>query len=567
MAAGDPPGHAGWPSRLAWLPIPVLLVVLAGLWVADLRTSYESPALLLLLNVVFTGLASLSICSLTARSFLRTGQPGLLMFSSGTLLWGTTALAAAWLAGPGMNDTVTVHNVGVFGTAACHLAGLLWRGRVARPGRWLALAYLAVLAATGLLVGAVVTGALPPFFVVGQGGTPLRQAVLLAAVGMFAWVAWQLLAAARRRPRSTYSWYGLGLALVATGLAGLTLQTVAGGVLGWTSRLAQYLGSAYLVVAAWLAARGAGAWTLSLTAVHEAVERYWRPEVAGLPRALRWVPGYLLAAVAVAAAFLLRLGLDRWVGEGIPPYLAFFPAVMAVALLAGFGPGLAATLLTAGTVWAWVLPVHGAHTPAERAGLVLFVAAGLAMVAVASVYRRYRDLAAAYQRDTALHESRARLAAFAEATFEGIVESEEGIILDCNEQLGRMLGYEPAELLGRAIGDLVAPEDRERVLENTRARRESMVEHGVVRRDGTRLMVEAHGRPMSPRGTRRLTALRDVTVRRRAEDALREADRRKNEFIGMLSHELRNPLAPIRNSLHLLERRRREPRRPSGPSR
>ncbi|MGI5862539.1 MAG: PAS domain S-box protein, partial [Myxococcales bacterium] len=45
---------------------------------------------------------------------------------------------------------------------------------------------------------------------------------------------------------------------------------------------------------------------------------------------------------------------------------------------------------------------------------------------------------------------------------------------------------------------------------------------------------------------------RDITERKQAEEALLEADRRKDEFLGMLSHELRNPLAPIRNSLYLL---------------
>jgi len=52
----------------------------------------------------------------------------------------------------------------------------------------------------------------------------------------------------------------------------------------------------------------------------------------------------------------------------------------------------------------------------------------------------------------------------------------------------------------------------------------------------------------------------DITARKRAEDALRaanarllEADRRKNEFLGMLSHELRNPLAPIWNSIYILD--------------
>jgi signal transduction histidine kinase len=45
----------------------------------------------------------------------------------------------------------------------------------------------------------------------------------------------------------------------------------------------------------------------------------------------------------------------------------------------------------------------------------------------------------------------------------------------------------------------------------------------------------------------------DLIERRRADEALREADRRKDEFIAMLSHELRNPLAPIRNVVTLLK--------------
>jgi PAS domain S-box-containing protein len=45
----------------------------------------------------------------------------------------------------------------------------------------------------------------------------------------------------------------------------------------------------------------------------------------------------------------------------------------------------------------------------------------------------------------------------------------------------------------------------------------------------------------------------DITERKRAEEALREADRRKTEFLALLSHELRNPLAPIRNGLLVLE--------------
>jgi PAS domain S-box-containing protein len=45
----------------------------------------------------------------------------------------------------------------------------------------------------------------------------------------------------------------------------------------------------------------------------------------------------------------------------------------------------------------------------------------------------------------------------------------------------------------------------------------------------------------------------DIEVQKRANDALRDADRRKDEFLATLAHELRNPLAPIRNSLQILK--------------
>lgn len=49
------------------------------------------------------------------------------------------------------------------------------------------------------------------------------------------------------------------------------------------------------------------------------------------------------------------------------------------------------------------------------------------------------------------------------------------------------------------------------------------------------------------------TVTQDMTERRRAEAALREQDQRKDEFLATLAHELRNPLAPIRNSLQIMK--------------
>ena len=83
----------------------------------------------------------------------------------------------------------------------------------------------------------------------------------------------------------------------------------------------------------------------------------------------------------------------------------------------------------------------------------------------------------------------------------------------------------------------------------------------LVSRDGRIVgMISTHWkRPHQPseRDLRLLDILArqaaDLLERRRTEEALREADRRKDEFIAMLSHELRNPLAPIRNVVALLK--------------
>jgi PAS domain S-box-containing protein len=511
-------------TQLTWLPVPLLALVIAVLWIADLRTVYESRVLMVLLNLFFTWLASLCICLLTARGFLGSGQPGLLMFGCGSMLWGVTSLIAAGLVDH-VNTTITVHNLGVLGAALCHLVGLLWRGRrLPRPGRWLVVGYAGALLTSALIVWAAMAGLTPVFFVQGQGGTWVREVVLLLAVTMFAWVAWQLITKSRRQSGAFYYWYGLGLALVATGLTGGVLLSVQGGILGWTNRLTQYLGSAYLFIAVIMAARETGTRTLTLTTVEEV----WQENdfLAGFQQQtpLGWALRYGLAVAAVAGAMGVRLALTAWFGPGLPAYITFYPAVMIVALLVGLGPGLIATALAGFAAAYWILPPVGQFAltlPMDRLGLVIFVGMGLFMSVVAELSRRYRHKAAAYDREAALREGHARLAAFAEATFEGIVETEAGRILDCNEQFARVSGFTVGELRGVQIASLIAPEDHDRVMANIQQGRESVTEHTMLHKDGTRIVVEAHGRPVTPGSARRHTAVRDITVHKQAEEQMR----------------------------------------------
>src|SRR5262245_11646033 len=79
----------------------------------------------------------------------------------------------------------------------------------------------------------------------------------------------------------------------------------------------------------------------------------------------------------------------------------------------------------------------------------------------------------------------------------------------------------------------------------------------IERPDGQRRTVLAHANPIRDGSGKVLGAVNvlvDITDRKHAEDALRTADRSKNEFLAILAHELRNPLAPIRSAVQILNR-------------
>ena len=78
----------------------------------------------------------------------------------------------------------------------------------------------------------------------------------------------------------------------------------------------------------------------------------------------------------------------------------------------------------------------------------------------------------------------------------------------------------------------------------------------IERPDGQRLTALAHANPIHDESGKLIGAVNvlvDISDRKRAEDSLKEADRSKNEFLATLAHELRNPLAPIRAAVRILE--------------
>jgi PAS domain S-box-containing protein len=136
----------------------------------------------------------------------------------------------------------------------------------------------------------------------------------------------------------------------------------------------------------------------------------------------------------------------------------------------------------------------------------------------------------------------------------------DGNVMSWNEGAARIKGYAAHEIIGKHFSAFYTSED----LESGKPARELEVARrvGSVEDEGWRVkkdrslfwanvvITAIYDEDRRLVGYAKVT--RDLTDKRKA-DALEAADRQKNEFLAMLAHELRNPLAPIRSGLHLLK--------------
>ncbi|MCC2971924.1 PAS domain S-box protein [Massilia sp. IC2-476] len=172
------------------------------------------------------------------------------------------------------------------------------------------------------------------------------------------------------------------------------------------------------------------------------------------------------------------------------------------------------------------------------------------------------DVDARRQAEAALRESDGRFRVLAEASPALIFQlDEQGQVSYANrrslEVVGMRAGTGPAD----GWGALLHPDDGPRYIERVRtaiAERAPFQQRVRARAaDGGWHWFESHGAPLFGAGNAyrgHVGISIDVTEAVQAEEALRNADRRKDEFLATLAHELRNPLAPISNAVHLLRR-------------
>ena len=276
--------------------------------------------------------------------------------------------------------------------------------------------------------------------------------------------------------------------------------------------------------------------------------------------------GYGAAVLLLALALALRATLAGVMGAAFP-YITVYPVLGLLLWRGQMGPAAVAALLAVCAVEN-AAPALELDAAAWRAGaavrLVTFGISAAVLFGIGAVLRRQR----AQSRQLALrHQTLEDEAAAAAARFDAIVQHASDAIISCdrggtirswNPAAERLFGHRPDEIIGRPVTMLAPPgRQNEPLLSLDRVLHGEVVVNDAVRRtrDGRDLTVRVALAPMrAADGTvyGAIALVHDVTERASAEEALRQADRRKDEFLATLAHELRNPLAALVSQVDLL---------------
>ncbi len=303
------------------------------------------------------------------------------------------------------------------------------------------------------------------------------------------------------------------------------------------------------------------------------------PMLAG--RLRKPVAAYGMMLTVVAGAIGVRLLLNPFLSDRLP-FITMFAAVVVTARYCGKGPALLSLVVGSLAVAYFVLEPRyslAVNQLEYQTGCVLFALIGLGSISAFDTLEKARqrteerkqqleqEVAArrAAEKFLANREELLRIT-FASIGDAVITTDAKGNVTYLNAVAQTLTGWTQEEACGKPLPTVfnIVNEETRLPVENPAQKvlmlrlAIGLANHTVlISKDKTERPIDDSAAPIQDDQGRVMGVVlvfRDISDRRRAEIAMREADRRKDEFLATLAHELRNPLAPIRNSLELMKR-------------
>jgi PAS domain S-box-containing protein len=294
----------------------------------------------------------------------------------------------------------------------------------------------------------------------------------------------------------------------------------------------------------------------------------------------RWAGWAYVIAVAGTGVMVAVRSVTHGNLEILLASLIFIFSVCLSAILGGWKPGLLATVLSLGAaVFFFSRPYYTfrVEDPGDILVLLAYLAGGVAISVLCeglrSAWERVEQRQQRLEREIT-ERRRAELSEQAQAerlrvTLASIGDAvittdAKGLVTYLNRVAEALTGWKLNEACDQPLDAVfkIINEQSRNPVENPvcRALREGRIvglaNHTVlVAKNGVERPIDDSAAPILDKSGAIVGVVmifRDVTERRRAEQVLKEADRRKDEFLATLAHELRNPLAPIRNALEII---------------
>jgi two-component system cell cycle sensor histidine kinase/response regulator CckA len=135
--------------------------------------------------------------------------------------------------------------------------------------------------------------------------------------------------------------------------------------------------------------------------------------------------------------------------------------------------------------------------------------------------------------EKSLRESEQRFRQLSEASFEAVVIHDNGVIIEANDQFYKMFGYLPDEMAGiDAISLISTKGSANQIRKNIKSGRLGPYEVVGVNKDGSHFPIEIRGKTTQLSGkTVRMSSIRDLTNRKKYEDALRNSEEQLKSFL------------------------------------